>query len=325
MEILTYIQTRNNLPVCDSIDLISYAKEISNGAVVSAVVILSEFSKENFTGLRKYGIDNLYVIKSRFPDFDKRKYGALILQLFKKINPDIFILNSTTQGREIAPVVASGLNTGLTADCTKLEIKDNNLISTRPTYGGKLMASILCKSKPQMATLRTNTFKKKIFEENTTPLNIEEFEFEIQNPGTEILNFIKKEGGFSSLQNAKIILAGGMGLKNKESFDKLKYLAKLMNAKTGATRKAVDSGFIEREAQIGQTGEMVTPEIYIAFGIRGAIHHIMGMENSKKIISVNIDSKAPIFEISDIGIVDDAVKVIDMLILEFSSGKNLIW
>ena len=233
-------------------------------------------------------------------------------------------MTSTTEGRELAPIVASSFNTGLTADCTKIEIVEGKLVSTRPTFGGKLMASILCKAKPQMATVRQNSFKKKDFYNNEKEslknqppqLDIVEYDFNIdKNFTTEILEFQKNDkNDFYNIQNAKIIFAGGMGLKNKENFDKLKLLAEKFGAKTGGTRKAVEKGFIEKELQIGQTGSCVTPEIYVAFGISGAIHHISGMENSKKIIAVNTDKNAPIFNYSDIGIVDDAIKVIDELL-----------
>lgn len=318
MEILVYIQLNENSIMDFSLDLISYAKEISNNNKVSGAIILpSSFNYPDFSELKKYGLDKLYLIKSNLPYYDKRKHPYLLIELIKKINPEIFILNSTTEGREIAPVISSSLNTGLTADCTKLEIVENKLISTRPTFGGKLMASIMCKKNPQMATVRINTFKKKEFETNEN-LIIEELNFDnVFYPELEILEYKKdEENEFLDFQNAKIVLAGGMGLKNKENFDKLKLLAKKMNAQIGATRKAIDKGLIEKKYQIGQTGSSTTPEIYLAFGISGAIHHISGMENSKKIIAINTDKNAPIFEYADTGIVDDAIKIIDELLLE---------
>ncbi len=316
MEILTYIQIENGEIEEHSLDLISYAREIGNNAVISSVIVTSG-ENIDFSILKKFGCEKLYLIKTEQKEFDKRKNSYLATKLIKEINPDIFILNSTTEGREIAPVIASELEVGLTADCTKLEIADNRLISTRPTFGGKLMASVMSKKNPQMATLRVNTFKKKEFE-------IEKFEIvelkydenlsDMPNVQTEILEFIENKKDFENLENAKIIFAGGMGLKTKENFDKLKLLAKKFNAKTGGTRKAVDKGLIEKEFQIGQTGLTVTPEIYVAFGISGAIHHIIGMENSKKIIAINSDRSAPIFQTADIGIVGDAVKIIESML-----------
>lgn len=319
-EILVYIEQENGKISENSLDLISLAKEISKGRLVSGVLIQNDETNFDKNELKKYGLDGLYIINSDLLEFDKRKHPYFLIELIKKKNPEIFILNSTTEGREIAPIVSSTLNTGLTADCTKISIVDDKLISTRPTFGGKLMADILCKNQPQMATVRVNTFKKKEFEINGE-LNIEEYNFNdinFINLKNEILNYTKeKSADFYNLQNSRIVLGGGMGLKNKENFERLKYLADLMGAKVGATRKAVDNGLIEKECQIGQTGVTITPELYIAFGISGAIHHTVGIENSKKIISINTDKNAPIFNVSDVGIIEDAMSVIEKLIVEF--------
>lgn len=319
-EILVYIEQENGKISENSFDLISYAKEISKGKTVSGALIKNKETNFDKNELKKYGLDNLYLINSDLCEFDKRKHPYLLVELIKQKNPEVFILNSTTEGREIAPIVSSFLNTGLTADCTKIDIVDDKLISTRPTFGGKLMADILCKNHPQMATVRINTFKKKEFE-IVNELVVEEFSFEnieFINLKNEILNYTKeKRADFYNLGNSRIVLGGGMGLKNKENFERLKYLADLMGAKVGATRKAVDNGLIGKECQIGQTGITITPELYIAFGISGAIHHTVGIENSKKIISINTDKNAPMFKVSDVGIVEDAMSVIEKLISEF--------
>ncbi len=321
-EILLYIETDRNKVPDYVFDLITGVNEISENTTVSGVVVLNnEFNlnEEIKVELKKYGLDKLYVIKGEKPFFDKREEPSLIVELIKKVNPEIFLLTSTSAGRELAPSIASFLDTGLTADCTALEILNTGekikLLSTRPTFGGKLMATILCKRSPQMATVRRGTFQKKeIFKEN--PLNVIYFDFETSlNFKADILEFVEnKTRNSAELQNARVILAGGVGLKNKENFDKLKLLASKIGAAAGGTRKAIDKGFIEKEFQIGQTGLTVTPEIYVAFGISGAIHHITGMENSKKIIAVNIDKNAPVFNYADVGYINDAVFVIDELL-----------
>ncbi len=318
MEILVYLEIENNKISENSLDLISYAKEISNNAKISGAAVLSENTVCDFSNFGKCGGDKLYILKSDLPFYNKTKHPYLILELIKEINPDIFILNSTTEGRELAPIVASSLEVGLVADCTKLEIENEKLISTRPTFGGRLMASILSKKNPQMATVRVNTFKKKEFTKEDK-FEIQECNFNVSHPVLEILNFSDNKQAFLNLQNSKVILAGGMGLKNKENFDKLKRLAKLTGFMYAGSRKAVDKGFIEREYQIGQTGNYVAPEVYIAFGISGAVHHIVGIENSKKIIAINIDKNAPIFNSSDIGIVEDAEKILDILLEKMES------
>lgn len=320
-EILLYIECDENKILDASYDLITGVKKNNKGANVSGVIVLHPdfiLDDEIKNNLKKFGLDKLYVLKSEKPFFEKAEEPFLISDLIKNINPEIFVLLSSTTGREIAPIIASILDTGLTADCTKIEIENIEgklkLISTRPTFGGKLMASIICKKNPQMATVRVGTFKKE--ELNNENLEIVEFNFpSFLNLKSEIIEYKKNESGeFINFQNAKMVFAGGLGLKNKENFDKLKLLCEKTGAIMGATRKAVDKGFAEKKYQIGQTGSSTTPEIYVAFGISGAIHHIMGMENSKKVIAINLDKNAPIFKYADIGYIEDAAKVLDELL-----------
>ena len=320
-EILLYIECDENKILDASYDLITGVKKNNKGANVSGVIVLHPdfiLDDEIKNNLKKFGLDKLYVLKSEKPFFEKAEEPFLISGLIKNINPEIFVLLSSTTGREIAPIIASILDTGLTADCTKIEIENIEgklkLISTRPTFGGKLMASIICKKNPQMATVRVGTFKKE--ELNNENLEIVEFNFpSFLNLKSEIIEYKKNEKSeFINFQNAKMVFAGGLGLKNKENFDKLKLLCEKTGAIMGATRKAVDKGFAEKKYQIWQTGSSTTPEIYVAFGISGAIHHIMGMENSKKVIAINLDKNAPIFKYADIGYIEDAAKVLDELL-----------
>lgn len=320
-EILLYIECDENKILDASYDLITGVKKNNKGANVSGVIVLHPdfiLDDEIKNNLKKFGLDKLYVLKSEKPFFEKAEEPFLISGLIKNINPEIFVLLSSTTGREIAPIIASILDTGLTADCTKIEIENIEgklkLISTRPTFGGKLMASIICKKNPQMATVRVGTFKKE--ELNNENLEIVEFNFpSFLNLKSEIIEYKKNEKSeFINFQNAKMVFAGGLGLKNKENFDKLKLLCEKIGAIMGATRKAIDKGFADKKYQIGQTGSSTTPEIYVAFGISGAIHHIMGMENSKKVIAINLDKNAPIFKYADIGYIEDAAKVLDELL-----------
>ena len=320
-EILLYIECDENKILDASYDLITGVKKNNKGANVSGVIVLHPdfiLDDEIKNNLKKFGLDKLYVLKSEKPFFEKAEEPFLISGLIKNINPEIFVLLSSTTGREIAPIIASILDTGLTADCTKIEIENIEgklkLISTRPTFGGKLMASIICKKNPQMATVRVGTFKKEEIQNEN--LEIVEFNFpSFLNLKSEIIEYKKnKKSEFINFQNAKMVFAGGLGLKNKENFDKLKLLCEKTGAIMGATRKAVDKGFAEKKYQIGQTGSFTTPEIYVAFGISGAIHHIMGMENSKKVIAINLDKNAPIFKYADIGYIEDAAKVLDELL-----------
>lgn len=276
---------------------------------------LEDIKKELYKG----GADKIYLVKS---GKIKSHIGIAraIEELCKAKTPEIFLIGATIEGRSIAPLISSALDTGLTADCTKLEITDfkdeKKLAATRPTFGGQLMATILCKKLPQMATVRPSVLQRneEIYKEEGefeefTP-NLDDFNESIRLLGAEI----NKNKLSSELENAQIIVAGGKGLKTEENFEKLKKFAKLIGAAAAGSRGAVDMGLIEKDYQIGQTGKTVSPKVYMAFGISGAIHHIAGIENSKKIIAINTDENAPIFQNADVKIVQDAAKILDELI-----------
>lgn len=303
------------------------AKEFKENLKVSAIVCQNNEEDINSlkTALYQKGADKIYNIKNEKIKSHIGKARA-ISELCKVKNPEIFLIGATVEGRSIAPLVSSELDTGLTADCTKLEITDfkdeKKLAATRPTFGGQLMATILCKTLPQMATVRPSVLQKNEeiykeegeFEEFTPEMN--DFCECIRLLGTEI----NKNKLSSELENAQIIVAGGKGLKTEENFEKLKKFAKLIGATAAGSRGAVDMGLIEKEYQIGQTGKTVSPKVYIAFGISGAIHHLVGIENSKKIIAINTDENAPIFQNADVKIVKDAAQVLDELIEEVENN-----
>ncbi len=297
------------------------ASKFSEKQKVSAVVASNEDFGSIKNSLYENGADKIYHIKNeKMTDYMEIAKG--IEELCKLKNPEIFLFPATNIGRSIAPLIASALNTGLTADCTKLEITtfkdEKKLASTRPTFGGQLMATILCKNKPQMATVRPSVLQKRTdiykndgeFEEFIP--NFENYESRVKILAREI----NKNKFSSELENASIIVAGGKGLKNEENFNKLRKFAKLTGAAYAGSRGAVDAGFIDKDHQIGQTGKTVAPKVYIAFGISGAIHHLTGINNAQKIIAINTDENAPIIENSDIAIIDDASKVLDELLEE---------
>lgn len=299
------------------------ASKFSDKLKVSAIVASNEDFDNIKNTLYENGADKIYRIKNeKMTDYMEIAKG--VEELCRLKNPEIFLFPATNLGRSIAPLIASALNTGLTADCTKLEITnfkdEKKLASTRPTFGGQLMATILCKNKPQMATVRPSVLLKRedIYKNEG---EFEEFipNFENYEPRIKILaREINKNKFSSNLENAQIIVAGGKGLKNEENFNKLRKFANLIGAAYAGSRGAVDAGFIDKEHQIGQTGKTVAPKVYIAFGISGAIHHLTGISSAQKIIAVNTDENAPIIENSDIAIIDDASKVLDELLDELS-------
>lgn len=299
------------------------AKKLDN-AEVSALLIskkgLCELYKEAFINS---GFDKIYVAEdNRLTYYSTELYSKIAIDIIKEVNPDIVLIGATTQGRDLAPRISSSLHTGLTADCIELDINEKGqLAATRPTFGGKLMATILCKTSPQMATVRPKVFKpaSQNFVKNTEFVYVTP-DIDNVNKKVEFIDFVKNlKTSVNELDSANIIVAGGKGLKNEAGFKLLKTFADCIGASVGASRGAVDMGLASTEIQIGQTGKTVSPKLYIACGISGAIQHIVGMSESDKIISINNDPDAPIFEVSDYALVGDAFEILPALIEKFKS------
>lgn len=320
--ILLYAEvTKENYLHTVLFELANKAQELAqklNNAEVSALLIckkgLAELYKEAFINS---GFDNVYIAEdNRFTYYSTELYARTAIDIVKEINPEIILIGATTQGRDLAPRISSALHTGLTADCTGLDINEKGqLAATRPTFGGKLMATILCKTHPQMATVRPKVFKP-------APENIiKDTKFIYKTPDidniikkVEFIEFTKKlNTTINELDSANIIVAGGRGMKNEAGFELLKNLAEKIGGTVAASRGAVDMGLASSDIQIGQTGKTVAPKLYIACGISGAIQHTIGMSESDKIIAINIDEKAPIFEISDCAIVGDVFEILPEL------------
>ncbi len=265
--------------------------------------------------LGEYGADNVILVTdNRLKEYNQNYYAEIFTQIAKEFPPRIVLVGATTKGKEIASYTATKLETGLTADCTNLDIGENNLLlSTRPTFGGQLTADILCKTFPQMATVQSKTFKSSKCECKVGAtfhwMDVDKITNKI-----EIINKIKKMTSLQDISNAKIIVAGGSGACKDNGFELINKLAEKLNAAVAGTREAFEKGYITKSQQIGQTGKTVAPQLYIAIGISGANQHLAGIKNSDKIISINSDKNAPIFEHSDIGIVGDLFKIIPELI-----------
>lgn len=303
-------------------ELANKARELSQkleNAPVMAVLFTKPGMLDDYKeGFTYSGIDKVFVYEDeRFEKYSTETYANLIINLIKEIQPEIFLIGATNQGRDLAPRISSALETGLTADCIDLDINEKGMLAaTRPTFGGQLMATILCKTKPQMATIRPIVFKptnENIHTETDfiyKPVKSEDF---IDN--VQLVEFIKGiEDVKNELDSAEVIVAGGKGMKSEEGFEMLKELADLLGGTVGASRGAVDLGYAPHTIQIGQTGKTVTPKLYIACAISGAIQHTVGITGSDHIISINNDPNAPIFDVSDTGIVGDVFEVVPKLI-----------
>lgn len=299
------------------------SKKLGN-CEISALLITEPNQLENYKdGFINSGIDKVYVFEDeKFKNYNTEIFSKIAIDLVKEISPEIMLIGATNQGRDLAPRISSALHTGLTADCTDLDINEKSqLAATRPTFGGQLMATILCKRMPQMATVRPKVFKP--MDENA--VRNTEFIYktadikEIENT-LEIIDFVKTlDNELNELDSAEIIVSGGRGIGTAEGFEMLKELAELLGGTVGASRVAVDMGIADKSIQIGQTGKTVRPKIYIACGISGAIQHIVGMQDSDKIIAINTDENAPIFNVADLGIVGDVNKVIPELIAKLKA------
>ncbi|EQF26468.1 electron transfer flavoFAD-binding domain protein [Clostridioides difficile CD160] len=303
-----------------TIELIGEGRKLADqlGKELAVVIAGYEVEKE-VKDLLHYSVDKTYYINDPLlKDFTTDGYAISIAGLIEEKKPEVVLVGATSIGRDIAPRIAGKVGTGLTADCTKLEIDstDNKLLQTRPAFGGNLMATIVCpKNRPQMSTVRPGVMSKAVRTESESGV------LEVVTPKltekmirTRLVEMLPQEKKSINLTDARIIVSAGRGLKRAEGFELIKELADKLGAEIGASRAAVDSGWIEHSHQVGQTGTTVRPELYIACGISGAIQHLAGMSDSKYIVAINKDSKAPIFDICDYGIVGDLYEILPEMI-----------
>lgn len=331
--IIVFIETENGKPVDVSLELLtkarSLAKELS--CQVEALLIGNNVSPIA-SQLYSYGAEIVHVAEdTKLEYFTTLPYAAITVKLFKQEQPQIALFGATSIGRDLAPRVSSALKTGLTADCTQLEIGDhkdkdreykNLLYQIRPAFGGNIIATIVNPdNRPQMATVREGVMKKEAL---SSPVNGSIKKIDLSSTLMDsdfVVSIIKREIEETKIdiKGAQIIVAGGFGVGSRENFSLIYDLAKVLGAEVGASRAAVDAGFAENARQIGQTGVTVRPKLFISCGISGQIQHTAGMDQSSMIISINCDPDAPIHQIADYAIVGDLNEVIPKMI---NSYKN---
>jgi electron transfer flavoprotein alpha subunit len=330
--ILVFLESQGS-SVCDvGMELCSKGRELAKslGVQLSAVAIGSKISKSSLEAF-KYGIDRLYIIDS--PMFGHNLddiYSKALVQIITEYKPEIFLAGATPFGRTMIPKVAAALKTGLSADCTGLDIDKEKkiLLQTKPAFGGNIMATIITKnSRPQMATVRPHVMEKKKTGEipEDTGERVVNIEVDEKKFRTEyrLIKTSTLKGEKINIADYDAVVSGGRGMGSGEKFALLKELADSLGGAVGATRAAVDCGWISYPHQIGQTGKTVSPKLYIACGISGAIQHIAGMQTSGIIIAINKDPGAPIFKVANYGIVGDLFEVVPMLIKRIKNGKPL--
>jgi len=269
--------------------------------------------------LSAYGADHVYLIEHPLLEvYTTDAYTKALADLSTEKNPNIILIGATAIGRDLGPRVAARLATGLTADCTGLEIHETerNLLQTRPAFGGNLMATIITPDhRPQMATVRPGVMKA-LEAPKTVPAVIERITPDITEDmiHTNVLKVVKAVKEAVNLSEAEVIVSGGRGLGGPEGFETIKALAEALGGVVGSSRAAVDAGWADHAQQVGQTGQTVRPRLYIACGISGAIQHLAGMQSSDCIVAINKNPDAPIFKVADYCIVGDLYKVIPLLI-----------
>lgn len=315
------------LPV--TIELIGEGRKLADSLGKRLIVIIVGndiyASADKLSG---YGVDKVYYLcNPLLEEFSTDGYVKAISEFIKERKPEIVLVGATSIGRDIGPRIAARLGTGLTADCTKLEIdeNDNKLLMTRPAFGGNLMATIICpKNRPQMSTVRPGVMKKAEYNADKKG-QLEKIDVTLSTDDikTELIETVSHGKHRVNLVDANIIVSGGRGIKTRDNFAILKELADLLGGEVGSSRACVDAGWIDAAHQVGQTGTTVRPDLYIACGISGAIQHIAGMGDSKYIVAINKDKNAPIFEICDYGIVGDAKEVVTAMIEQLKENKSL--
>ena len=295
------------------------------GALVAVVIGCGV--DEAVKAANEHGADKIIVVDGpEYKHFTTDAYATAICTLVEKYGPTSMLIGATNNGRDVGPRISCRLKTGLTADCTALDIDEEtgNVAWTRPAFGGNLMATILCPNhRPQIGTVRPGVFKKGDAVEGKAEIIKEDVHVPEDQIRTQVIELIKEMGGENvDLEGAEIIVSGGRGVGGPEGFDTIKALADVLGATVGASRAAVDAGWIAHAHQVGQTGKTVGPKLYIACGISGAIQHLAGMSGSDCIVAINKDPDAPIFDVADYGVVGNLFEVLPVLVDEIKKARG---
>lgn len=328
-DVWIYAETKDGELATVVYELMGKGRELADklGEKLIAILIGDKISHLAQT-LISYGADIVYVAEHpSLSIFNEKRYGTVLIEILKNHCPNIFLAGATSRGRSLIPQIAASLETGLTADCTDLDvdIKKRLLLQTRPAFGGNIMATIACpEHRPQMATVRPHILPrpKPISNHKGKIINFPINEEKIPDI-PEIISFVKTEVKGPNLTEADIIIGVGRGIKGPENLKLIEELATLLNAQIGASRAVVDAGWLPPRCQIGQTGLIVSPKLYIACGISGAIQHLVGIRSAKTIIAINKDPEAPIFNIANYGIIGDLFEVIPALIKEIKKARGI--
>lgn len=328
--VFIYAQQIDNELSSIAFELIGKAKELAADLDTDVTAVLLGYQVKGLADeLGAYGADKVIVVDDpALETYRTEPYAQALAAVINEYKPDVMLVGATAIGRDLGPTVSARVATGLTADCTKLEIGDfpltsvgnqpqkhNQLLMTRPAFGGNTIATIACPdNRPQMATVRPGVMQK-LEPVEGRKAEVIEFAPELveNNKYVEIMEVVKAVGSVENIMDAKILVSGGRGVGSKENFAILQELADVLGGMVSCSRAVVENGWLAQDYQVGQTGKTVRPQIYFAIGISGAIQHVAGMEESDLIIAINKDEDAPIFEVADYGIVGDLNKIVPML------------
>ena len=336
-----YAQQVDNKLSDIAFELIGKAKELAADLNTEVTAVLLGSNVKGLADeLGEYGADKVIVVDNpALETYRTEPYAQALVSVVEEYKPEILLVGATAIGRDLGPTVSARVATGLTADCTKLEIGDfplvavpgkeseqkhNQLLMTRPAFGGNTIATIACPdNRPQMATVRPGVMQK-LPKEAGRKAEVIEFNptLEENNRYVEILNVVKAVGNVENIMDAKVLVSGGRGVGSAENFEMLRDLASCFNGgMVSCSRAVVETGWLPADYQVGQTGKTVRPQIYFAVGISGAIQHVAGMEESDLIIAINKDEDAPIFDVADYGLVGDLNKIVPQLVEALKAAK----
>lgn len=317
-DVYVFIEQREGNVQSVALELLGKAKELAAALNEKVVALLPGYKiSDQAQMLIEYGADKVICIdQPELKDYLTEQYKQALCQAIDEFKPSIMLLGATTIGRDLGPRLSAKVGTGLTADCTRLEIsEERELMMTRPAFGGNLMATIMCtEHRPQMSTVRPGVMQK-ADRDASRKGEIIDFKpvFDASKFKVRILESVKENKNKINITEAKILVSGGRGVGNAEGFSKLQNLANVLDAQVSSSRAMVDAGIMDHDRQVGQTGKTVRPDLYFAIGISGAIQHLAGMEESDFIIAINKDKYAPIFGVADLGIVGDMNKIVPLL------------
>ncbi|WP_300389473.1 electron transfer flavoprotein subunit alpha/FixB family protein [Fusobacterium sp.] len=320
--IMVYVETADKAPVNCALETLGKASEIasSRGEEVIAVLIGKDLEKAADLSIQA-GADKVIIVDKDCNQVEA--YRSILLEVIKKYKPSVVMAGATPLGKDLTPVLAMRFESGCAVDVIDIKITDDKFVMTCPVYGGTVLNDIVIKESPIVMTIRSGAFSKVIDSSRKGEIIKEDISVPESALLTKVLEAVKEIGEQVNLEEAEVIVSGGRGMGSKENFELVKKLADVCGGVVGATRPAIEDEWVPRSHQVGQSGKIVSPKLYIACGISGATQHLSGMVGSEYIVAINKDEDAPIFDVADVGIVGDAIKVVPLLIEEIKKIKAM--